>query len=83
MQDSKKQTPDTGVVDSDATSKETLEDLEENEQSSDSQPKGDPASPRSYHPMGPKMIPARKQTMPARCEEPTSFRATEWGQAPS
>jgi len=36
MQDSKRQRPE-GVVDSDATSKETLEDLEENEQSSDSQ----------------------------------------------
>lgn len=39
MQDSKKQRPDTGVVDSDATSKETLADLEKNEQGSDSQPK--------------------------------------------
>ena len=37
MQDSQKQRPDTGVVDSDATSKETLEDLEKNEQSSDSE----------------------------------------------
>ena len=37
MQDSKKQTPDTGVVDSDATSKKTLADLEKNEQSSNSE----------------------------------------------
>ena len=37
MQDSKKLRPDTGVVDSDATSKETLKDLEKNEQSSDSE----------------------------------------------
>jgi hypothetical protein len=35
MQDSKTQRPDSGVVDSDATSKETLADL--NEQSSDSE----------------------------------------------
>ena len=40
MQDSKKQTPDTGLVDSDATSKETLEDLEQNEQSSNSESAG-------------------------------------------
>ena len=33
MQDSKKQRPDKGVVDSDATSKETLKDLEKNEDS--------------------------------------------------
>ena len=39
MQDSKRQRPDEGVIDADATSKETLEDLEENEQSSDSQTK--------------------------------------------
>ena len=39
MQDSKRQRPDEGVIGADATSKETLEDLEENEQSSDSQPK--------------------------------------------
>ena len=37
MQDSKKQTPDTGVVDSDATSKETLADLEKNERGSNSE----------------------------------------------
>ena len=37
MQDSKNQRPDEGVVDSDATSKETLADLEKNEQSSDSE----------------------------------------------
>ena len=37
MQDSKKQRSDTGVVDSDATSKETLKDLEKNEQSPDSE----------------------------------------------
>ena len=36
MQDSKKQSPDTGVVDSDATSKETLADLEKNERGSNS-----------------------------------------------
>ena len=36
MQDSKKQRPHSGVVDSDATSKETLADVEENEQSSNS-----------------------------------------------
>ena len=40
MQDSKKQRPDTGVVDSDATSKETLKDLEKNEQSSNSESEG-------------------------------------------
>ncbi len=39
MQDSKRQRPDEGATDADATSKATLEDLEENEQSSDSQPK--------------------------------------------
>jgi len=39
MQDSKRQRPDEAAIDADATSKETLEDLEENEQSSDSQPK--------------------------------------------
>jgi hypothetical protein len=39
MQDSKRQRPDEGLIDADATSKETLEDLEENEQSSDLQPK--------------------------------------------
>ena len=38
MQDSKRQRSDGGMIDADATSKETLEDLEENEQSSDSQP---------------------------------------------
>jgi hypothetical protein len=36
MQDSKKQRPDTAAVDSDATSQETLEDLEESEQDSES-----------------------------------------------
>jgi hypothetical protein len=40
MQDSKKQRPEEGVVDSDATSKETLADLEQNEQSSNSDPEG-------------------------------------------
>ena len=40
MQDSQKQRPDTGVVDSDATSKETLADLEKNEKSSNSDSKG-------------------------------------------
>lgn len=39
MQDAKRQKPAEGAVDSDATSKETLADLEENEQSSNSQPK--------------------------------------------
>ena len=38
MQHSKRQRPDQGVVDSDATSKETLADLEKNEKSSDSPP---------------------------------------------
>jgi len=33
MQDSKRQRPDEGVIDADATSKETLEDLEKNEDS--------------------------------------------------
>jgi len=37
MQDSKRQRPDERVVDSDATSKETLADLEKNEKSSDSE----------------------------------------------
>jgi len=37
MQDSERQRPDTGVVDSDATSKETLKDLEKNEQSGNSE----------------------------------------------
>jgi hypothetical protein len=37
MQDSKKQRPESGVVDSDATSKETLADLEKNEQGSNSE----------------------------------------------
>jgi hypothetical protein len=40
MQDSQKQRPDTGVVDSDATSKETLADLEKNEQGSESESDG-------------------------------------------
>ena len=39
MQDSKKQSSDSGVVDSDATSKETLADLED-EQSPDSESEG-------------------------------------------
>ena len=39
MQDSKKQRSDSGVVDSDATSKETLADLED-EQSPDSESEG-------------------------------------------
>jgi hypothetical protein len=39
MQDSKKQSSDSGVVDSDATSKETLADLED-EQSADSETEG-------------------------------------------
>ena len=52
MQDSKKQTPDTGVVDSDATSKETLEDLEENEQRSDSQPKDESSNSPLISPDG-------------------------------
>ena len=39
MEDSKRQRSDEGAIDADATSKETLEDLEENEQSTDSQPK--------------------------------------------
>jgi hypothetical protein len=39
MQDSKRQGSDEGLIDADATSKETLEDLQENEQSSDLQPK--------------------------------------------
>ena len=38
MQDSKRQRQDEGVIDADATSKETLEDLEKKEQSSDSEP---------------------------------------------
>lgn len=37
MQDTKRQRPDTGVVDSDATSKETLADLEKHEKSSGSE----------------------------------------------
>ena len=37
MQDSKRQRSDAGVIDSDATSKETLADLEKNEKSSDSE----------------------------------------------
>ncbi|HKB65841.1 MAG TPA: hypothetical protein VKC61_08280 [Pyrinomonadaceae bacterium] len=37
MQDSKKQRPDSGVVDSEATSKETLADLNKNEQGSNSE----------------------------------------------
>jgi hypothetical protein len=37
MRDSTRQRPDTGVVDSDATSKDTLADLEKNEQSSNSE----------------------------------------------
>lgn len=40
MQDSQKQRPDTGVVDSDATSKETLKDLEKNEQGSNLESEG-------------------------------------------
>ena len=40
MQDSKNQRPNEGVVDSDATSKETLADLEKNEKSSDSKSEG-------------------------------------------
>jgi hypothetical protein len=40
MQDSQKQSPDTGVVDSDATSKEMLKDLEKNEQGSNSDSEG-------------------------------------------
>jgi len=46
MQDSKKQRPESGVVDSDATSKETLADLEQNEESSSSEGKtGEVPSP--------------------------------------
>jgi hypothetical protein len=46
MQDSKKQRPESGVVDSDATSKETLADLEQNEKSSTSEEKaGEAPSP--------------------------------------
>ena len=46
MQDSKKQRPESGVVDSDATSKETLADLEQNEKSSTSEEKaGEVPSP--------------------------------------
>ena len=40
MQDSKNQRPNEGVVDSDATSKETLADLEKNKQSSNSESEG-------------------------------------------
>ena len=40
MQDSRKQRPDKAVVDSDATSKETLEDLEKKRQSSNSESEG-------------------------------------------
>jgi hypothetical protein len=40
MQDSKRQRPDERVVDSDATSKETLADLEKNEKSSNSDSDG-------------------------------------------
>jgi hypothetical protein len=36
MQDIKARWPDDAIVDSDATSKETLEDLEQNEKSTDS-----------------------------------------------
>jgi hypothetical protein len=39
MQDSKRQRPDEGAIDADATSKETLEDLEKNEDSN-SEPEG-------------------------------------------
>ena len=39
MQDSKRQRSDAGVIDSDATSKVTLADLEKNEQSSNSESK--------------------------------------------
>jgi hypothetical protein len=40
MQDTKRQRQDEGVVDSDATSKETLADLEKNENSSTSESEG-------------------------------------------
>ena len=40
MQDSKTQRPDSGVVDTDATSKETLADLERNEKDSHSESEG-------------------------------------------
>lgn len=40
MQDSKKRGPDNEVIDSDATSKETLADLEKNEESSKSESHG-------------------------------------------
>ena len=54
MQDSKKKGPDPGVVDSEATSKETLEDLEESEQSSDSQLKDESSKSPIISPDGTK-----------------------------
>jgi len=46
MQNLKARWPDDTIVDSDATSKETLEDVEENEKSSDAETGGsEPPSP--------------------------------------
>jgi hypothetical protein len=51
MQDSKKQSSDSGVVDSDATSKETLADLED-EQSPDSESEGTASESEAPSPDG-------------------------------
>jgi hypothetical protein len=51
MQDSKKQSSDSGVVDSDATSKETLADLED-EQSPDSESEGTASESEAPSPEG-------------------------------
>ena len=60
MQDSKKQRPDNGVVDSDATSKETLADLEKNEQSSNSESEGTARESEVPSPDGSNDEPANK-----------------------
>ena len=51
MQDSKKQSSDRGVVDSDATSKKTLADLED-EQSPDSESEGTASESEAPSPDG-------------------------------
>jgi len=51
MQDSKKQSSDSGVVDSDATSKEKLADLED-EQSPDSESEGTASESEAPSPDG-------------------------------
>jgi hypothetical protein len=57
MQDSKKQRPDSGVVDSDATSKETVADLDKNEQGSNSESESTPGKSEVPSPDGADVVP--------------------------